>query len=84
MSGGISIKQGDHTVVELPLTVGVAGAVLRSVAGSRGGGRRPRERHGIMLRYVFGRSSARVTSRVGLHDAIGRFVTVQTTKATPR
>lgn len=24
----ISIKQGEHTVVELPLTVGVAGAVL--------------------------------------------------------
>jgi len=24
----ISIKQGDHTIVELPLTVGVAGAVL--------------------------------------------------------
>jgi hypothetical protein len=24
----ISIKQGDHTIVELPLTAGVAGAVL--------------------------------------------------------
>jgi hypothetical protein len=24
----ISIKQGDHTIVELPLTIGVAGAVL--------------------------------------------------------
>ncbi|HEX9095183.1 MAG TPA: DUF4342 domain-containing protein [Candidatus Dormibacteraeota bacterium] len=24
----ISIKQGEHTIVELPLTVGVAGAVL--------------------------------------------------------
>jgi hypothetical protein len=24
----ISIKQGDHTIVELPLTVGLAGAVL--------------------------------------------------------
>ncbi|HYM49018.1 MAG TPA: DUF4342 domain-containing protein [Candidatus Limnocylindrales bacterium] len=24
----ISIKQGDHTIVELPLTVGVAGAIL--------------------------------------------------------
>lgn len=24
----ISIKQGDHTIVELPLTIGLAGAVL--------------------------------------------------------
>ena len=24
----ISIKQGDHTIIELPLTVGVAGAII--------------------------------------------------------
>ena len=28
----ISIKQGEHTIVELPLTVGVAGAVLAIAA----------------------------------------------------
>ena len=31
----ISIKQGEHTVLELPLTIGLAGVLTRSLARSR-------------------------------------------------
>lgn len=33
----ISIKQGEHTIVELPLTVGVAGAILAPWLAAVGG-----------------------------------------------
>ena len=40
----IVIKQGADTVVEFPMTVGVAGALIAPVAGRRGGDCRPHHR----------------------------------------